>query len=559
MTRVDRLGLVAVGLLALAMWLSRLEGPIDLRWDGGVYYTLGTALASGQGYRLLNEPGEIAANQYPPLFPALIAASQILLGSDDPFEVGAWLRLLACLQFVAYGLVVYAMLRRCVSRWLALPGTAVCLLNLHAYFMSDLCSPEIAHALCGVGFFLTRDRSSPVVPAAFAISAYSFRTAGMALFAAWAAEAVFERRFRTAALRLAIAIVPVVAWQAYVASVESSAEYREPAYAYQRADYAFYNVSYARNVFSLVDGFRPELGRADATTILARFVDNLREVPSSFGESMSTVETVWNLEWEAVRRRTGWDWLPTWGPRVTVLVLGWIVAAALGVQVACGRWFGPFFVGASVMIACLTPWPGQFARYNVPLAPFFLLAVCEMWALATRHVRTAAVASGAALFAVILVQQTATAYAAFSRWHVPVTLADRAGVPRSFRLFFYHDAYRVLDEMLDRLRTEAAPDDVIAVSMPHWAYLRTGRKAVMPPFETDPHRAQALLDSVPVRYLIVDVGLAADCWRYTSPVVSTFPERWQLVHSSPVRTESGEPDPRDFRVYRRTEAQLPIR
>ena len=558
MTRVDRLGLVAVGLLALATWLPRLQGPIDLRWDGGVYYTLGTALATGKGYRLLNEPGEIAANQYPPLFPALIAASQLLLGSDDPFAVGAWLRALACLQFVAYGLVVYAMLRRFVPRWAALAAAAVCLLNLHAYFMSDLCSPEIAYALCAVGFFLTRDRGSPAVPAALAIAAYAFRTAGMALFAAWAAEAILERRLRTAALRLAIAIVPVVAWQTYVASVESSAEYREPAYAYQRADYSFYNVSYSRNVFSLVDGFRPELGRADAGTILARFVDNLREVPSSFGESMTTIETVWNLEWDAIRRRTGWDG-PAWAPRAAVLVLGWLVAAALAVQVARGRWFGPLFVGGSVLIACLTPWPGQFARYNVPLAPFFLLAVCEMLVLATRRGRTAAVAAGATLFAVILLQQTATAYAAFSRWHAPVTLPDRTGVPRSFRLFFYHDAYRVLDEMLDRLRTEAAPEDVIAVSMPHWTYLRTGRKAVMPPFETDPHRAQALLDSVPVRYLIVDVGLAADCWRYTSPVVSAFPERWQLVHSSPVRTESGEPDPRDFRVYRRTDAEMPVR
>jgi hypothetical protein len=53
--------------LALLLWAPRLRGPLDLRWDGAVYYVLGTSLAEGKGYRLLNEPGEVEAVQYPPL------------------------------------------------------------------------------------------------------------------------------------------------------------------------------------------------------------------------------------------------------------------------------------------------------------------------------------------------------------------------------------------------------------------------------------------------------------------------------------------------------------
>ena len=41
-------------LVWLAVWLPRLSGPIDLRSDGGTYYVLGSALAKGHGYRLLN-------------------------------------------------------------------------------------------------------------------------------------------------------------------------------------------------------------------------------------------------------------------------------------------------------------------------------------------------------------------------------------------------------------------------------------------------------------------------------------------------------------------------
>src|SRR3954471_14397457 len=78
-------------IIAAALWAPRLRGPIDLRYDAGVYYILGTSLAEGRGYRLLSEPGEISALQYPPLLPAVVAVEQKLLGSSDPAVVGPWL------------------------------------------------------------------------------------------------------------------------------------------------------------------------------------------------------------------------------------------------------------------------------------------------------------------------------------------------------------------------------------------------------------------------------------------------------------------------------------
>ena len=81
-------------LLALntALWAPRAYGPIELRWDAGVYYVLGTSLAEGKGYRLLNEPGEIRAVQYPPLLPLVIAAHQWAVGTSDPVICGTALR-----------------------------------------------------------------------------------------------------------------------------------------------------------------------------------------------------------------------------------------------------------------------------------------------------------------------------------------------------------------------------------------------------------------------------------------------------------------------------------
>ncbi len=65
-------------LLSVVIWLPRLRGPLDLRYDAGVYYILGTSLAEGKGYRLLNEPGEIQAIQYPPLLPLFVEAREFL-------------------------------------------------------------------------------------------------------------------------------------------------------------------------------------------------------------------------------------------------------------------------------------------------------------------------------------------------------------------------------------------------------------------------------------------------------------------------------------------------
>jgi len=73
LNRPDVIAALVLATLATLCWVPRLKGPIDLRWDGAAYYILGTALAEGKGYRLLNEPGEIQSTLHPPMLPVLIA------------------------------------------------------------------------------------------------------------------------------------------------------------------------------------------------------------------------------------------------------------------------------------------------------------------------------------------------------------------------------------------------------------------------------------------------------------------------------------------------------
>ncbi len=119
----------------------------------------------------------------------------------------------------------------------------------------------------------------------------------------------------------------------------------------------------------------------------------------------------------------------------------------------------------------------------------------------------------------------------YTQEHRRAVYRDRNNQVLSQRLFFYNQHQQAFDDGVDWLRQQAQPDDVIASSMPHWIYLRTGMKTVMPPLEIDVGKAQQLLDSVPVSYLILDRG-AIDLQPYVLPLVQRYPERWKKVYKA---------------------------
>src|SRR5262245_49764875 len=150
----ERLAILLLALLVVVSWIPRMQGPLDLRWDGAVYYVLGTALAEGKGYRLLNEPGEIEAVQYPPLLPTIVAAHQLVIGSNDPVVVGRLLRLSFFLISAGYIFTSYVVLRQFLSKGYALLAMILVSLNLFTNFLSDLCFAEIPFGLATMLFML---------------------------------------------------------------------------------------------------------------------------------------------------------------------------------------------------------------------------------------------------------------------------------------------------------------------------------------------------------------------------------------------------------------------
>jgi hypothetical protein len=99
------------------------------------------------------------------------------------------------------------------------------------------------------------------------------------------------------------------------------------------------------------------------------------------------------------------------------------------------------------------------------------------------------------------------------------------------RRLTYGPEWHALDPTFEWLRHRGVADDVIASSLPHLAYLRSGHRSVLPPMESDPEEARRLLDSVPVTYVVLDrFGISE---RYAGPVVRGRASEWQLVYAAP--------------------------
>src|SRR5262245_40036666 len=545
MRRVPRKDLASCAVLVvlwIAVWLPRLHGPIDLRWDASAYYILGTSLFEGKGYRLLNEPGEIEAVQYPPLLPLVVAAYEKVLGTADYLVVAPRLRLSYFLLSGLYLFAAYALVRFFLMPPYALVVCSLTALSFDSFLHpSDTLYAEMPFALVSALFLvchrLGHRRGCSIAAGFLGVAATLLRTAGVALLAAWVGESLLRRRFRQASIRIAVAAVPILLWQSHVWRVTSGEDYRRPAYPYQRATYSYSNVSYGVN-FQLVDPFRPELGRIGPRKLVERVLENLTAVPAALGQCCWMGPAYPNWFRENARNWFGLE-LPSYGffARV-VMLLGCAVLAGAGLVAWQGEWFLPLYLAVTIGFVSLTPWPEQFWRYFAPLTPlsalFFLELLRTIGAWCRKRDRAWARAAGSLVIAappaVMLIVSIGIA-GSFLRNLLPVSYYDARGKEHLYGLLTYGPEWHALDPTFEWLRHHGGAEEMIASSLPHLAYLRSGHRSVLPPMESDPEQARRLLDSVPVTYVVLDqFGISQ---RYAGPVVRSRPSEWQLVYTAP--------------------------
>ena len=532
---------VEAGLLVLLLgvwastWLPRLQGPIDLRWDAAVYYSLGTALAQGKGLRLLNEPGEIYGIQYPPGLPAVVAVHQRILGTADPVVVGTALRRFYLALSGIYILGLYWLLRRAFGPLAAFLGAAICALSMNLVWLSDRYYSDVPFLLATTGFLLLARQPARIAQlgtGTAAVIAFWLRTLGAALFIGWIAEAAVTREWRRVATRLLLATIVLGSWQGYVWVVEHSPGYRMPAYPYQRAPYLLYNVTYTTNA-SLKVPFQPELGYLSAVDVLKRFLENARDLPGTIGEVLSTSATDWSEALAPIRNVPGLGLLARWRViRAGLIALGLLALSGLWYQWRLGHVRELATFAGYLVALCAMNFTQELGRYLTGIQP--LVVVLLFTAVLRARPRTGRLgvphAALGLLVCAIVFGEVATLKKTYAEGFPPVT-HRWAGHDVAYRLFSYSEAFRSFDEGIEWLTMNVAPAEIIASSQPHWVYLRTARRAVMPPFERDPARHQALLDSVPVSYVMVDSNGFSPTREYSLAALKSE-RHWELVYNS---------------------------
>lgn len=535
-------GEAVIVIVAVLLWIPRLSGPIDLRWDGGVYYILGTSLADGRGYRIISEPGAPGAIQYPPLLPIIVALYERALGTADPYVVGHWLRLTYALLFLIYAVITVALARRFLSPVLATAAAALCVLNPFTVFISDLLFTELPFAVITVLFVLVaraprRSWRYEVSAFSLALAGFLLRTAGLALLLAWVLEAVMCRRWKSALLRASLALVPLMLWLGYIGHVQKSNEYSAPAYAYQRASYQYYNVSYAENI-RLVDPFQPELGKLDPATFCSRLANSGKALPLALAAVVSSKEADWRgtILW-LQRRFLRHTFIAPNFVKAPLLLIAASVVFGLYLYARRREWLLLSVVFASIALVSSTPWPTQFHRYLAPLSPLLTIAAIlglsetKRW-ITQRWSETGAILcdlGGAILLFSAMIVELGTVTALFSgQFRQPLPfLKERLGTTAKW--FQYDQPWQSWQQAVDWINDKAPPNAILATSSPHFYFLQTGRLAVLPPMEGDIAEERRLLAQVPITFAIVDQFDFVDISRrYLLPAIESDPT-WQLV------------------------------
>src|SRR5262249_10548875 len=155
-------------------------------------------------------------------------------------------------------------------------------------------------------------------------------------------------------------------------------------------------------------------------------------------------------------------------------------------------WLMVFVVLGSIGLAWITPWPGQFTRYLMPLSPF--LAICAVLPLSTvetslRIRQPWVITFTRVVLACILVLAFAAEGYALLKAFGERNKREAIVIPRTGgtgdRLFYHDGSWQAWEEAAAWIAVHAPPDAVVATTVPHFFYLRAGRRAVLPPMEPD--------------------------------------------------------------------------
>ena len=228
MTSVRTLA-IATGALALLVYVLRLNGVAGMYVDDAWYVLFANAIASGQGYHLINAPSaEMAAVL--PSSPPGFALTLALVASLTPAFPGnvIVLKMVSVLAMLGVGLLAATYYR---DRGLTAPLAAtlalvVILTPAFVWLATSTVMSEPLFTLAQIATVVLVGRRRPVLGGVAAAASVLIRSAGLPLLVAAVIWYLVRRERRAAALFAATAIVLLLPWAMYARAYATPVEQR---------------------------------------------------------------------------------------------------------------------------------------------------------------------------------------------------------------------------------------------------------------------------------------------------------------------------------------------
>ena len=474
----DRTRDAAIGLLvlivALPIYVLRLDQVVGMVIDDAWYVMLAKALAEGRGYWLVNAPLDGILPGYPPGFPALLS---LVFYLRPEFPDNIWLLKsvsIAAMLGVAWLSYFYLQRLRQQPRHLAaLASVGIATTPALVFLATSTAMSECVFTLTQLGVVVLGHRASEashrdtrlaVLAGVLGAATILIRSVGIGVVAAVFLFLLKERKWKQLSAFTIVVAIGVGPWLMYSRAHAPTVEHQQV----HRGSLVY---GYGDQFWMRFAGSASS-GRVTVADLPARVATNVIDVAGRsfvgiFGPILLRGADESGEEVVFLGGQVGWTFIGFGGLRETIAVscvLGAILLWGF-VRTVRERWtVAEFLVPISLLITLL--WPFWSFRFVLPLTPFLYLYFVK-----------GLVQPAAARIALLVV--------------ISLNFYDHAGYIARTRSEPANDVdwiarFQELDTTLDWMKARLAPGAVVAATNPAIVHLWTGHKTITLDRVTEP-------------------------------------------------------------------------